>query len=387
MAGAVGIGVGYEASQLLTPAPPPPTAEIASVPDEYWQDQSFVAASHSHGSGPAEVNRVHVKNGKVFYVEPFSLTPDEAKSLYTVTAGGKTFNRGEVPRLANSAMGLAQRSRLGDPTRISYPLKRADFVPGGAGDVSTRGKDNFVRITWDEALDTVANEIKRVKAKYGNPALFMYYSPHIDSQLANGTPAFTRMRAFIGGITDPIPGGFTERIFEGWTWSQWSYGGSFVWGYTGSHGLGPETDNLADTMQNAKLMVFWGTDPTQVSIPYGGQECANWRQWIKELGIRMISINPRYTDTAAVYCDQWIPIVPGTDTAMALAIANVWINEGTYDKNFVDTHTVGFDKFSDYVLGKTAGPDGTHRSNTRLGIEHHRRASRHHNRPSEGMGV
>ena len=340
VAGAVGIGVGYEVSQLLTPAPPPPPAgeTIASVPDEYWQDQSFVAASHSHGSGPAEVNLVHVKNGKVFYVEPFSVTPDEAKSLYTITAGGKTFNRGDVPRLANSAMGLAQRSRLGDPTRISYPLKRADFVPGGAGVVSTRGQGNFVRVTWDEALDTVANEIKRVKAKYGNPALFMYYSPHIDSQLANGTPAFTRMRAFIGGITDPIPGGFTERIFEGWTWSQWSYGGSFVWAYTGSHGLGPETDNLADTMQNAKLLVFWGTDPTQVSIPYGGQECANWRKWIKELGIKMISINPRYTDTAAVYCDQWIPIVPGTDAAMALAIANVWIKAGTYDKNFVD-HT------------------------------------------------
>jgi anaerobic selenocysteine-containing dehydrogenase len=364
VAGAVGIGVGYEVSQLLTPAPPapptpPPETVSATVPDVYWEEEgAFPAGSHSHGSGPAEVNRVHVKNGKVFYVEPLNITADEANSLWSITAGGKTFSRGAFPRTANSAMGLAYRSRLADPTRVRYPLKRVDFTAGGTSDVTTRGKGDFVRITWDEAFDTVASEIKRIKAKYGNPALWMYYSPHVDSQLTNGNAAFQKMRVMIGGITEPNPGGFTERIFEGWTWSTWTLAGSSVWGYTGSHGLAPETDYLPDTMQNAKLLVFWGTDPTTVSLPYGGQECARWRQWIKELGIRMVSINPLYTDTAAVYCDQWIPIIPGTDVAMALAIANVWIKEGTYDKDYVATHTVGFDKFSDYVLGKAEGPDG-----------------------------
>ena len=58
---------------------------------------------------------------------------------------------------------------------------------------------------------------------------------------------------------------------------------------------------------------------------------------------------------AAVHADKWIPILPNTDAALQLAIAYVWITEGTYDKEYVATHTYGFDKFEDYVLGKEDG--------------------------------
>ena len=58
---------------------------------------------------------------------------------------------------------------------------------------------------------------------------------------------------------------------------------------------------------------------------------------------------------AAVHADKWIPILPNTDAALQLAIAYMWITEGTYDKEYVKTHTVGFDKFADYVLGKEDG--------------------------------
>jgi anaerobic selenocysteine-containing dehydrogenase len=58
---------------------------------------------------------------------------------------------------------------------------------------------------------------------------------------------------------------------------------------------------------------------------------------------------------AAVHADKWIPILPNTDAALHLAIAYLWIKEGTYDKEYVATHTVGFDKFEEYVLGKEDG--------------------------------
>jgi len=73
------------------------------------------------------------------------------------------------------------------------------------------------------------------------------------------------------------------------------------------------------------------------------------------LGIQQIYIAPDFNYAAGIHADRWIPIRPNTDAAMYLAIAYVWISEGTYDKEYVKNHTVGFDKFAEYVLGHEDG--------------------------------
>ena len=77
--------------------------------------------------------------------------------------------------------------------------------------------------------------------------------------------------------------------------------------------------------------------------------------WFTELGIKQVYICPELNYGAAVHADKWIPILPNTDAALQLAIAYIWITEGTYDKEYVATHTFGFDKFEEYVLGKEDG--------------------------------
>jgi molybdopterin guanine dinucleotide-containing S/N-oxide reductase-like protein len=74
--------------------------------------------------------------------------------------------------------------------------------------------------------------------------------------------------------------------------------------------------------------------------------------WFTELGIKQIYVSPDLNYSAGVHADKWIPILPNTDAALQLAIAYQWVTEGTYDKEYVKTHVVGFDKFVDYVLGK-----------------------------------
>ena len=80
-----------------------------------------------------------------------------------------------------------------------------------------------------------------------------------------------------------------------------------------------------------------------------------WRQWLKEKGVKMVFIDPFYNYTNAVMGGKWIAPRLGTDTAIAMAIAHVWITEDTYNKDYVADRTIGFDKFKPYVMGETDG--------------------------------
>jgi trimethylamine-N-oxide reductase (cytochrome c) len=82
---------------------------------------------------------------------------------------------------------------------------------------------------------------------------------------------------------------------------------------------------------------------------------SNISYWFTRLGIKSIYICPDLNYGAAVHADKWIPIRPNTDAALQLAIAHTWITEGSYDKEYVKTHTYGFDKFAEYVMGKEDG--------------------------------
>src|SRR5665647_557736 len=101
--------------------------------------------------------------------------------------------------------------------------------------------------------------------------------------------------------------------------------------------------------------LFWGCDPE--TTPWGIDGLAPTRMcyWFKELGIDSVYICPDLNYGAAIHADKWIPIRPGTDAALYLAIAHVWMTEGTWDKEYVATHCFGYDKFEEYVLGKEDG--------------------------------
>jgi len=95
-------------------------------------------------------------------------------------------------------------------------------------------------------------------------------------------------------------------------------------------------------MQNADMIVFWAADPESTSGIYGAAEGTVRREWIKKLNMPVVHIDPYLNSTAAFMGGRWIAPRPGTDTAMALAIAYTWMKEGTYDKEYVATRTKGF---------------------------------------------
>ena len=99
------------------------------------------------------------------------------------------------------------------------------------------------------------------------------------------------------------------------------------------------------------MVLFWGCDPETTPWGFTGQFASRLCYFWTEVGIKQVYICPDLNYGAAVHADKWIPILPNTDAALQLAIIYTWIKEGTYDKEYVKTHTVGFDKVSGLCSG------------------------------------
>ena len=237
---------------------------------------------------------------------------------------------GEEPQLRACARGRAYRQRVYAPDRLQYPLKRA----------GARGEGKFERISWDEALGTVAGELKRIKETYGSQSiLYMAYSGNTGTFLHSQLAVF-RLLTMLGGFT-PIWG---SASFWGSLFSSETTYGTVTAGHT------------SDDIPNARFIIMWGWNPGET---VQRTNTAWYLAQAREKGVKIVSVDPRFTDSAAAFAHQWIPIRPGTDTAMLLAMAYVMIRESLHDRAFLDTYTTGFDIFKSYVLGKDDGTPKT----------------------------
>jgi molybdopterin guanine dinucleotide-containing S/N-oxide reductase-like protein len=292
---------------------------------------------------------VHVKDGKIVHIRPIVFNDEDAPSWSIKARGGKVFT---PPRKAciNHYV-YTEKERVYSENRIKYPMKRVDWDPNGNRNPRNRGKSNYVRISWEEALDTVAGEMKRIKETYGAQAITGITSSH-----HNWGMLFYKM--------GPMPR-FLQMYGCTWTWDNpdswegWHWGATNAWGYWWKLGHSDNFDVMPDALKNSEMCVCWSVDPNTSAGGYCGQETTIWRLWAKEAGMKLVFIDPWNNYTSALWGDKWLAPRPGTDAALAEAIAYVWIKEDTYDKWFVENRTLGFEKFRDQCLGKVDGVERT----------------------------
>jgi anaerobic dimethyl sulfoxide reductase subunit A len=242
-----------------------------------------------------------------------------------------------APQLRACVRGRSYLRRQYHPDRLQYPMKR----------VGPRGEGNFVRISWDEALDAVAEHIRRVKETYGNSALFVPYGTGSHSQI-NGSQTARRLLNLYGGCLG---------IYNTYSSAATTTATPYVYGTL-------VTGNQRQDWLNSRYILLWGWNPAEMR---DGTNSDYFIKMARKNGARVVCVDPRHSLSAASLADEWIPIRPGTDAAMLSAMAYVMIVEGLHDAEFIRTHCVGFDasqmppgaegeeSYRDYILGARDG--------------------------------
>lgn len=297
------------------------------------------------GANSAEVD---VKDGKILRIRPMQYDKKykpEDMNPWKLESHGKVFE--SKMRSLLPPFSIVYKKRAYSPNRVLYPLKRVDWNPEGDRNTQNRGKSKFVRISWDEATDLIAKEIKRQYKEYGNYSILAQGDGHGETKAIHG-PHGCQMRLL------NLMGGCTLQARNPDSWEGWYWGAKHVWGQD-PVGQGRQANLWKDVSDNTKMLLYWGADPETTTWGWGGQQASRLCYWFSELGIKSVFISPDLNYAAAVHADKWIPVLPNTDSALQVAIAYVWITENTYDKEYLKTHSIGFDKFKSYVLGENDG--------------------------------
>lgn len=278
------------------------------------------------------VFKAHVKDGVVTRVEPDDrYNPNVGMEDKELTDDDLIRNR---LQRRPCAMGLVFHKYLYQRNRILYPLKRTPKTK--------RGEGSYVRISWDEALSIIADKMNEIREKHGPYSIITPYMPN---------NSLARLFEFWGAGVDS------------WGWCSWDaarltshvMAGAPGWEYA-QYASGSATDMLA----NSKLIVLWGFDPT-VGHCGPAHQFAWFIKLARERGKPVIIIDPRYTMAAEVLADQWIPIKPGTDCAMFLAMAWVLFKENLCDMDFIAKYVepTGLEKWKNYIMGLDDGVEKT----------------------------
>ena len=262
---------------------------------------------------------VDVKDERIIRLTPIEFDDTDAPS-WVIEARGQKFT---PPRKALvSPWTIAHRSTVYSPKRILTPLKRVDFDPKGDRNIQNRGTSGYEPISWDDAFDMVAEEIVRVKREFGPGAIVTQPSSH--QMWGNVGYRFSCYQRFLNAV------GMTYIEANPDSWEGWLWGGAHMWGNTHRLGNLEGYDLLEDALKNTEMIVFWSSDPdtTQGGV-YAGYESQPRRRWLKDLGVKMVFIDPYFNHTAGMIGDKWLAPRPGTDVPIALAIAYVWLTEAS----------------------------------------------------------
>ncbi|HJU21992.1 MAG TPA: molybdopterin oxidoreductase family protein [Casimicrobiaceae bacterium] len=239
--------------------------------------------------------------------------PDTCAMLVTVENGRAVDIRGapDHPPTGGTLCTKVARylDRTYSPDRLRYPMRR----------IGAKGEGRFARISWDEALDEIAERFKAIAASSDGPQAILPYSYAGTMGLLQGSSMDRRFFHRLGASL------LARTICAA--------AGKAGWGAVIGASMGMDVE----AYENSRLILIWGSNPITSNLHFWTRA-----QEAKRRGAKLIAIDP-YRSATAQKCHEHIALLPGTDAALAFGIMRVLIDEGFVDRDYVDRYTVGFD--------------------------------------------
>ncbi len=328
---AVAAGAATMASMGCTPETNLEETEERNLPTDPAEGGTWVPAACWHNCGGRCMNKVMVKDGMVVRQKTDDTHPDSI----------------EYPQQRGCVRGKAQQQQCFGADRILHPMKRKNWKPGGGENSQgqLRGKDEWERISWDEAIELACTEIKRISDEYGPTGFYCK---------ANNT-ILNVISGYVRGWDTTSHGVFTLDCTKAGL---------------SAYGLGDQNDRF--DMENAEYIIMWSHN---VSVSAAGLPYNHWLN-ARAAGAKFITIDPIYNASSQALDADWFPVRNGTDMALMFAVIYEMMRldeagEDICDWDFIHKYTVGFDAESmpedatinenlkDYILGKYDGTPKT----------------------------
>jgi len=247
------------------------------------------------------------------------------------------------PLLANYLDGIRNDSR------VRKPAVRKGWLDRGPGPDPHRGADDFVEVEWDEALDLVAGELRRVRTHFGNEAI--YGGSYGWASAGRFHHAQSQLHRFLNGL-----GGYVGSV------NAYSYAAAqvIVPRVLGdSRGLLGQHTSWPSIAEYTELVVMLGGMPLKnAQVDPGGTGRHGVREQLlraRARGARFVLLSPFREDALAALDAEWMPLLPSTDAALLLGLAHTLVAEGLHDRAFLERYTVGFARFEAYLMGRDDG--------------------------------
>ncbi|TWE28270.1 molybdopterin-dependent oxidoreductase [Prauserella muralis] len=237
---------------------------------------------------------------------------------------------------------------LDERLRVLAPYARRGWLDGGPGADGRRGHDEYVRLSWPEAIELAAAELDRCRRTFGNTALYGgSYGWGSAGRFHHPQSQIHRFLNVLGGCVRSV--------------GNYSFGASAPLLRHVVGGLEP-LDNptswpvLAEHTEH--FVCVGGMPAKNAQVNAGGaarHTVPGHLRAARARGARFTLISPLRDDLAAELDAEWLPVVPGTDTALLLALSQTIVDRGLHDENFLRTHCTGFDRLRDYLFGADDG--------------------------------
>ena len=266
------------------------------------------------------------------------------------TDGEQVFSsRGALQTSFTNSLQSVVRDQVHSKTRVRYPMVRKGFLASPDSPQGIRGQDEFVRVSWDDALALIDSQHRRIRETYGPASIFAgSYGWRSNGVLHKAATLLQRYMSLAGGYTGHL-GDYSTGAAQ-----------AIMPHVVGGNEVYQQQTSWPMVLEHTDVVVLWSANPLntlKIAWNASDEQGLPYFEQLRQSGKRLICIDPMRSETVDFFGEsmEWIAPHMGTDVALMLGIAHTLLINNWHDSDFLTRYTAGFPVFAQYLLGEGDG--------------------------------